>query len=812
MIELYQSELNRSKIYQTLKTKCEAETDLVNASVIQLVNRVVEYACEKTKVIIKYMPEYTLHDETHLFRVYQIMERLIPKSTLDKLSIPELMLLTLTAFLHDIGMAPFEEHIRAWKKDWKEENPREMELELYNKFERFKSTYPNKIKEIEKFIKNNKPEKAVLIEDYIITEYIRNTHIDRAREIIASDWNNDIKYKDFNLTNEFAQLCFSHGKDALTLLEFETNIQCCEDSYVCLPFIGVILRLADLLDFDAKRTPSVLFSHLSVRNPISLKEWQKHRAVQSWTIKPDKILFTARCSHPAIEKSIKDFCDSIDNELKNCSNVLSRLNDEYRMEEMEVYKIPLPAKVDRSKIQPEKDIRTNEPLYVYKDTCFELSKNQVIDLLMGTSLYDDTKAAMRELIQNSIDACLVAKALSEKLNYLYNPEIVISYYSKDGEDFLEVEDNGIGMNQHIIDKYYSRVGSSYYKSKDFYDLKAQTGLSFKPISRFGIGILSCFMVSDTIEVETRKLLDDGEKDEPFDITIEGYDSIFTIKKGGRKQHGTRTRLILRQKENPWEKMGKTAFIEYVKQSVPNPPVKITIITDKEELTEKIISIDENSFATFSAEKIRDYSWNTSEYIKEIVISLDDKAIGFKGEAIIAVLESSGFPTGIIQGLYRNVEIEGKQYELENKIQLKENEIEKIGTVIEVKVDSGIETRASSSTLVKSKSKFSVHGIDFPNGIFPSYFDVNKKTKLKWPLPMLIVLDITGSNDIDLNSARTEIVFNENWNTFEENLSYLICSRIKEKVNIEYWKKLKGVLLENNKSENFKIGLEKINDN
>ena len=69
-----------------------------------------------------------------------------------------------------------------------------------------------------------------------------------------------------DLTVEFAQLCFSHNQDALALLEMEKSLLSGQGIYICLPFVGVILRIADILDFDTKRTPSVLFSHLAVRH------------------------------------------------------------------------------------------------------------------------------------------------------------------------------------------------------------------------------------------------------------------------------------------------------------------------------------------------------------------------------------------------------------------------------------------------------------------------------------------------------------------------------------------------------------------
>ncbi len=806
MSDLYQTELQKSKIYNTMKTKCKEQGDAIEASVIKLTNDIVTDACNLSKTIIRYMPEFTLHDETHLFRVLLIMERVIPNDTLSNLSIPELMMLILCAFLHDIGMASEEDKIRAWKENWKEDIPDDVEKEENSKFNRFRNTYPGKIQEINKLRKNDEHAKANLVEDFIITEYIRTTHAIRAREIIANNWADKIIYKDKNLTYELTQLCFSHGNDSLALLDLETNVLCGEDEYICLPFIGVILRLCDLLDFDAKRTPSILFSHLSVRNPVSLKEWQKHRSIQAWIIRNDKIAYSAQCIHPAIEKTINVFCNLIDKELSDASNVLSRISDDFR-DDGGIYKIILPAKVDRRKIQPAINIKTNDPLYIYRDTSFELSKEQIIDLLMGTKLYSDTKSALRELIQNSIDACLVAQSLCKKSGTLYSPEIIVRYYTDGGNDIIEVEDNGIGMNQSIIENYYAKVGSSYYKSKEFYDLKAQTGLTFQPISRFGIGILSCFMVSDTIEVETRKLLDNGDKDTAFDIIVEGYDSIFTIKKGDRFEHGTRTKLFLRPKENPWEQIRNEKFIQYVKDSIPNPPVLLRIEVDQD--TENQIIIDEDSFDLLRPEVLKDFRWKKESFVKEIEISLNDSEKGIRGSAIIALLDDNETPISIIENLKKTVTIDNEEYNLENKIVLKENEIETISTVIEVGLDSGIDTKNVTNSIVKSRSKFSIHGIDFPDGVFPDIYTRSKKATLHWFLPVLLVVDIIGEKDINLNSARTEIVYDENWTNFEYNLALKMLSEVKENLEEDYWCKLKTVLQNTKSSEIFLDALQKL---
>jgi hypothetical protein len=223
------------------------------------------------------MGEFTLHDGDHLFRVLNIMERLLTEENVRKLSSPELMLLILSAFFHDIGMAPDESEVITWKKIWDiDPDIEETEKNTFDKFKRFYTARPEQQEIISKLIIQGNNSKADTIKAYLITEYIRQSHADRAREIIEKDWDNKIIFREVDLTVEFAQICFSHNEDALSLLDFDKNLLCGSNVSANLPLIAVILRLADILDFDAKRTPKILFSHLYVRHPISISEWNKH--------------------------------------------------------------------------------------------------------------------------------------------------------------------------------------------------------------------------------------------------------------------------------------------------------------------------------------------------------------------------------------------------------------------------------------------------------------------------------------------------------------------------------------------------------
>ena len=795
-----QARLQQSVIYKELKEK--SSKDPAGAQVLALVDDAVFYSYQRTKSILCHMGEFTLHDGEHLFRVLHLMEKLLTVDNIHRLYVPELLLLILSAFFHDIGMAPDQKDVLAWKKIWDFDPKYQDENERIEaaKFKRFCSARPDEEKRIKHLHELGEKSTANLLQDYLISEYIRLTHSMRAKEIIQKDWDNKIIYRDTDFTVEFAEICFSHSEDASAVLELDANYLCGPETYACLPLIAIVLRLADILDFDGKRTPALLFSHLAVRNAISVGEWQKHRAIEAWSINDENIIYHAKCTHPAIEASIHAFCDLIDNELSISNNVLSKIpTTTYRHID---FKIPL--KVNRSKIGTKKDIH-GEPIYLYKLTQFNLSKSQVIDLLMGTKLYGDPEVAIRELLQNSIDACLLRVALENKWGNAYEPEIRVKYYTENSFKFLEIDDNGIGMDQYIIDKYYSKIGSSFYTSTDFYDLKSEYNANFTPCSRFGIGILSCFMVADTLIVDTRKLYGPHDSSAPLYISIEGQESIFWIKKGSRKTPGTTTKLILRPAENPWDELSEKEFINSVEAIIPNPPFKILIETDSQQ-SEK----NQESFKLEAASTLKDYSWNEHENISEYKVSLDFPGKGIVGSAIVGILEKRGKPTKQIWFNSKEIEIDGEMYELEKKALMQNNKIELDSTTITIDDEGKVASDSTHQTLCESKSQVSLHGILIPTSLFPSSWSMQKnQVKITWPFPLLLVADICGERDLDLNSSRTQIIMSEKWNCFEEDLVEIICRGIRRQVADEYWNELVSILNTDLKDGNFKRGLERI---
>jgi molecular chaperone HtpG len=424
---------------------------------------------------------------------------------------------------------------------------------------------------------------------------------------------------------------------------------------------------------------------------------------------------------------------------------------------------------------------------------------------MGTKLYGDTDVALRELLQNSIDACLLRQAQEKKWGNPYIPVINVKYYTEDGEEILEVDDNGTGMDHYIIDKYYSNIGSSFYKSIDFYNLKAESNAEFTPTSRFGIGILSCFMVADTLCVDTKRVYANHMSSDSLNIIVEGQESIFLITPGKRELPGTTTKLYLRKTQNPWEKMTENEFIDSVEEIIPNPPFKINIQTLSQNK-----SRDENSFKLFDTNSLKDYTWRSHENIREFNISFNEVGKGFVGHGIVAILETQGEATDDVDIHRKEIEIDGNKYDLKKKILLKENKIWQESSSISISDDGEITEDSSSTYLAKSKSMFSLHGIEIPTSLFPDSWTIKKNQAcISWPFPLILVLDVCGTYDLDLNSSRTQVIISDKWMNFEEELAFSVCQALCLSVSKDYWKNLKRIFIQNTKNPRFLRSLRRV---
>ena len=140
---------------------------------------------------------------------------------------------------------------------------------------------------------------------------------------------------------------------------------------------------------------------------------------------------------------------------------------------------------------------------------FKTEVSQLLHLIIH-SLYSNKEIFLRELISNSSDALDKLKFLSitdkkfQKINFI--PKIDISF--SDDEKTLTISDNGIGMNKTDLKNNLGTIARS--GTKNFIDkLSGDSKKDSNLIGQFGVGFYSCFMISDSVEVISKKA---GESD------------------------------------------------------------------------------------------------------------------------------------------------------------------------------------------------------------------------------------------------------------------------------------------------------------
>lgn len=140
---------------------------------------------------------------------------------------------------------------------------------------------------------------------------------------------------------------------------------------------------------------------------------------------------------------------------------------------------------------PQHPFRSGESSVTYR---FQVNIRGIIDLL-SNHLYSSPQVFIRELLQNSVDAVRAR----EKVDPFFDGRIVIRIEdSADFQPVLQFSDNGIGLTEAEIHDFLATIGKSSKHDELLY-----SQLDF--IGQFGIGLLSCFLVSTEITVWTRSI-------------------------------------------------------------------------------------------------------------------------------------------------------------------------------------------------------------------------------------------------------------------------------------------------------------------
>lgn len=493
-----------------------------NAGDISVIEKHIGYILPLMEHYIETFPTYTLHNSQHICNLINIIGKLLGNQV-NKLSSLEAGILILSTVYHDFGMI-FTETER--------ENI-QLEEDFNNEF--LEKKHGARVK----FEESNKIVTEELAEWYC--RWAHSIRVWKKLEEIEQKCG-PLTWKGIPIKTQVGNVCESHNEPV-------ENIRINDERFkpdflgICdLRFCALVLRVADILDFDNTRSPQSVYDFLELGNPknslekVSKEEWNKHMSSFGFQF-PEKpttnpLLFTASPPHPFVEQGIRKFLDLIDLELGATEKVLRLCSKKWK-------EFPFPENIDRSNI-----VSNN---YLSGKYRFSLSEDKILDLLTGEDLYGNDFIFIRELIQNAIDT-VRHRTFIEKIksaDFIPSP-IEISYF-KDSEGYfwIRIDDEGMGMNQEIIEKHLLNKGNSYYNSDLFklekIKIKDSNEEDFVPISRFGIGLLSCFLSCDKIEISScYNYKEPDTKRQKNRLSIEGRSGFWIIR--SEKLHHTAEKM------------------------------------------------------------------------------------------------------------------------------------------------------------------------------------------------------------------------------------------------------------------------------
>ena len=400
---------------------------------------------------------------------------------------------------------------------------------------------------------------------YLVSEFVRGAHHLRSIRFLAQHETElgRFAFGDPAMMRAITNVCLAHGL-ARTELEdserFPDWVQIARHN-VNVRFMALLLRLGDLLDMRSDRACPLLLNAACPLPADSLAHWSKYQRISNRLTAPDRVTLLAECMTHEEHRYLQDWCQWLVEEARDASVVMDRVS---RHRGWTPPAIVMEGPAATITIRP-----AAEASYTPSRWVFELDPDMVFKRLVH-DVYTAPLSFVRELVQNALDACRAQMYLDLKAQGVDTPDYptevpadfraryhvaisltrasVVNELSGESEErqVLAVDDDGIGMDDDVVRRYFLQVGRSFYTSEEF-----RRSFSFVPTSRFGVGFLSVFAVSDHVQVDTFKP-SSRTSDGPLRMVLTGPRNYLLTEKSDRRRGGTRVEVRLKDLLAPGE--------------------------------------------------------------------------------------------------------------------------------------------------------------------------------------------------------------------------------------------------------------------
>ncbi|MFE3140714.1 caspase family protein [Streptomyces scopuliridis] len=307
--------------------------------------------------------------------------------------------------------------------------------------------------------------------------------------------------------------------------------------------VASLAKAAQAFAVDPVDLPEILVEHIGISDSVNLGDLLTTIRGSDWRTSGLGRSLNAVCEHPAVQIALREHAHRVDGLLRdiNRTSALAPLRS-------------LPPYADADRVR----LSGNTPTHLADGIRFQLAEDRVQELLMGEELYGERELAIRELYQNALDAVRYRDRRTEYLRRTGEMPTqwdgLIEFVQKadtQGRPYLECRDNGVGMGLDELRNVFSQGGARFVDLPEYIEEQtawAELGeprIELHPNSRFGIGVLSYFMLADEIEVTTCRMGRDGRPGHKYVVKIAGPGNLFRVDdKGPGTDSGTTVRLLL----------------------------------------------------------------------------------------------------------------------------------------------------------------------------------------------------------------------------------------------------------------------------
>jgi len=474
---------------------------------------------------LPFFPEYTDHGPKHIEEVMATADGLVTDESWTLLTPEDAAVLILSIVLHDCAMHLSEdgfialmrpdtprmllEKDKPWPELWSDflgEASRFDSRKLRSLFGDTEPTHPPSLD----------ARNMSLRDRLLIGDFLRRHHPRLAHEIAlwgvpgpSSDRIGLVRVPR-GLDNLAGLSARSHGSSLRSSVELLPPLSRREYHKVHVPYLMAVLRIADYIQIHSERAPKQVLKVRSLKSPFSQGEWNAHEAVEDIHCThedPEALVVVAKPQDVKtflkLERLLEGLQAELDSSWATLGEVYGRWGD--------LQRLGLTIRRVRSNLDDKVAFALTVPYYPDR-VAFEADP-EILKLLIDPLYGEDPAIGIRELLQNAVDACVDLSDYQAQLSTedftirsSSDPAVIIHLEETvDGGGWLTVTDSGIGMTAEVVKNYFLKAGASFRRSEAWKELHETAEGKSRVLrsGRFGIGLLSAFLLGDKLNVSTR---------------------------------------------------------------------------------------------------------------------------------------------------------------------------------------------------------------------------------------------------------------------------------------------------------------------